>query len=680
MKQYLLLVSVFCAVTSTSFAQIPSVFQERPDRVDNQFISVEKLRQEAKIERYGELARGDGFLVTEVLSNGSAFTKSLHRSGKVIFNCEATDYLNAIKSRLLSEYGEIDKLINVYITENSALNAFATVNNNIYVNIGLLARVENESQLAYILSHEIMHVVNSHIIKETLKVSEQAKVYTASDIAQNTDFLQLYRHNLSQEHESESDMYGFTLYKKAGYDVSEARKALELLSRANDYILPIEASAAFFDIADSVYQVWNTDLAKLLSEEKKVEELSTHPTVEKRLEDIENALKNETVLSGSEIDSKKFGVIRNAARTYVLDIFAHDLDFLSLYLHSKYNLIEGTTEKSQKEYFYYSLQGLAIDKSKGFKAGIARSTNSADSLLSAFYTSSDKEAFYYWLLKQFEHDNGLNQAEKELYKNAVLYTVKKDIEISELKSLSEYKAEIEKIEMDSKGIAFDSLSFNISPFADLPRKVIKSYIGQELAEPLEDAKLAILNSNNIVVKRTASGTRVDLVKSEMTEDRLNQVWKNLEEDYSKEVVSLSPNGEFYKGSELVIYDALNSWLHERVYFEGYNYRSINDSIITDIMRDEDIRYLFSTLNIEIKSFSFKAFLATYFAPFFMPLYIPQLVANIVNSSSRKYQLSLVFDIKTGALNFYDKRTYLEANSLALLQQIYNNVIESILKK
>jgi len=53
-----------------------------------------------------------------------------------------------------------------------------------------------------------------------------------------------------------------------------------------------------------------------------------------------------------------------------------------------------------------------------------------------------------------------------------------------------------------------------------------------------------------------------------------------------------------------------------------------------------------------------------------------LITHIVNSSTRKYQLSLVYDVQTGALTFWDKRTYLDPNSIGQMQMIYNDVLNT----
>jgi beta-barrel assembly-enhancing protease len=53
----------------------------------------------------------------------------------------------------------------VHVIINPSLNAFAYPTGAIYLHSGLLARLENEAQLATVLAHEIAHIVHRHAIR-----------------------------------------------------------------------------------------------------------------------------------------------------------------------------------------------------------------------------------------------------------------------------------------------------------------------------------------------------------------------------------------------------------------------------------------------------------------------------------------------------------------------------------
>jgi beta-barrel assembly-enhancing protease len=76
------------------------------------------------------------------------------------------EYLADVVHRLLPP-GTLDAGVSpsVHVLINPSLNAFAYPTGAIYVHSGLLARLENEAQLAAVLAHEIAHVVHRHAIR-----------------------------------------------------------------------------------------------------------------------------------------------------------------------------------------------------------------------------------------------------------------------------------------------------------------------------------------------------------------------------------------------------------------------------------------------------------------------------------------------------------------------------------
>jgi predicted Zn-dependent protease len=53
-----------------------------------------------------------------------------------------------------------------YVLRDPSPNAFALPNGHVYVNTGMLARLDDEDQLAAVLAHEISHVAGHHGIIE----------------------------------------------------------------------------------------------------------------------------------------------------------------------------------------------------------------------------------------------------------------------------------------------------------------------------------------------------------------------------------------------------------------------------------------------------------------------------------------------------------------------------------
>src|SRR5215470_8822793 len=69
------------------------------------------------------------------------------------------------------------------VLRDPTLNAFALPNGHIYVHTGLLSRLDNESQLAMIVGHEMTHVTHRHALSFERDAQTKQILYTVAAIA-----------------------------------------------------------------------------------------------------------------------------------------------------------------------------------------------------------------------------------------------------------------------------------------------------------------------------------------------------------------------------------------------------------------------------------------------------------------------------------------------------------------
>src|SRR5687768_16680775 len=79
-------------------------------------------------------------------------------SGKILIDDTVTQYLSSITDRLLKDAPRLRERISIYAMKSASMNAFATPDGMILVNLGLIARMDNEDELAFVIAHEIAHV------------------------------------------------------------------------------------------------------------------------------------------------------------------------------------------------------------------------------------------------------------------------------------------------------------------------------------------------------------------------------------------------------------------------------------------------------------------------------------------------------------------------------------------
>lgn len=151
--------------------------------------------------------------------------KRIKQSPQLVRDDEATAYLHDIMCRLAGDYCPD---IRVYLMRSPYFNATMAPNGMMVVNTGLLLRVQNEAQLAFVLGHELGHYLRQHSLQNFKKVRNTASFlaflavgfaaagqYNASSAANYIGMASIF--GFSRKMEAEADAYGAQLVAQAGY-------------------------------------------------------------------------------------------------------------------------------------------------------------------------------------------------------------------------------------------------------------------------------------------------------------------------------------------------------------------------------------------------------------------------------------------------------------------------------
>jgi beta-barrel assembly-enhancing protease len=173
--------------------------------------------------------------------------KVLLKSGLVYDDAVLQTYVNGVAQKLQPPE-VLDKVpFKVLLLKNSYLNAFAYPNGMVFVHTGIVARMENEAQLAALLAHEMTHTTYRHAVSsfrdlqnKTAALSTMSVVLmgfggigtlasalgTIGTLASVTGY--------SRQLETEADVEGLKLVVQAGYDPEQARCIFTLLKQEVD--------------------------------------------------------------------------------------------------------------------------------------------------------------------------------------------------------------------------------------------------------------------------------------------------------------------------------------------------------------------------------------------------------------------------------------------------------------
>ncbi len=217
----------------------PSVFEPSPAAKNFKFGNVD-------LELYKQL---------------NALDKYFEDHGMVVTDPVVTGYVERIGRAVVPPNAPENVQWRFRVLRDPTPNAFALGNGSVYINSGLLSRLQNQAQLAGVLAHETTHVTNRHIYTsyhdmrkkvvaiEIMQVGATAAGFGGVNAgvvsaignlipAIVTETIFGYRREL----EHESDVYAVNVMKAAGYDPEEMSKALDSLRNGPEVDLSQESS------------------------------------------------------------------------------------------------------------------------------------------------------------------------------------------------------------------------------------------------------------------------------------------------------------------------------------------------------------------------------------------------------------------------------------------------------
>jgi len=252
------------------------------------------------------------------------FIKEMIKDGKILYGTKLNRYIEQIADHLLVSYPELRQQLHFLILKSPVVNASATEQGFVLVNLGLIAQVSNESELAFVLAHEISHFVEHHIT-ELEKYREKISPQDYKDY-----FLRY--HNRSRETEMAADKWAIErYYKDSPYSYEVLDGVFDVLQYS--YLpfeeMPFPRSFVETDFYQFPENYFLNSVAPISNREDYVDTLSTHPNIQKRRANAQlllpdNPQPERKVFVQSET---LFNEIRALARFECINIFLTNHDY-----------------------------------------------------------------------------------------------------------------------------------------------------------------------------------------------------------------------------------------------------------------------------------------------------------------------------------------------------------------
>lgn len=280
-------------------------------------MTVEQLYS-ADLQRAKKYAGSRGADRLQVMEASYQINKMM-ASGRILYGDEVIRMVERIADTLLKDYPELRSELRFYTVNSPEVNAFATGQGMVFVNLGLVAQVENEAQLAFILSHEIIHYYRAHAMKNLVKDKDRKK-QREKDVDYDADDVELDNflrwHNRSRAMESEADSLGIEMfYRRSPYYKGVSEGVFDVLQYGALPFDDVPFDTTYFNTP--YYQLtgcWLNEVTGITSRDNYDDSRSTHPNILSRRRQCSALLhgkKGQTFVTISQAD---FEALREKAR------------------------------------------------------------------------------------------------------------------------------------------------------------------------------------------------------------------------------------------------------------------------------------------------------------------------------------------------------------------------------
>jgi predicted Zn-dependent protease len=396
MRKHLLAGAFIFLVSTGGYSQYASDYTplKSSGALPDEFLKTARALSEEELKTIGYGT--DRMAKQQFIMSSNYFLRDLLLSGDVLINDPLGNYVNKVADELLKNDPELRKKIQIYVIKSPDVNAHAFDRGFIFINVGLLAQLENEAQLAYVLAHEITHVVKKHSVNqfiENIKLDNGTSTYEGGSY----EARDLAKYRFSQENETDADAEGLIRIKESNYSVKAINGAFDVLQYSYLPFELVDFKKSFFE--DEYMVLPDTVYLKKTSEIKSNDDYddtkSTHPNIRKRRAAVEPDLvvADESSRKKYLVSEDEFKKCRETARFECCRLYLVDRDYMNA-IYASYILLEKYPDNAfLQKVVSKSLYNVAISKSSKsrYKSRYAYSTANNARLSSKTYSIPDYE-------------------------------------------------------------------------------------------------------------------------------------------------------------------------------------------------------------------------------------------------------------------------------------------------
>ncbi len=185
---------------------------------------------------------------------GGMMLRELRNYGYLVDDPLIDEWLQTMGERLGSNSAQPQQKFTFFMLRDRQINAFATLGGYIGMNAGLVLTAQQEDEVAAVLSHEVAHVTQQHVLRGVERAqrdqipillgmlaaviaAQQAGGNSSGDatmaaITSGMGLMQQRQINYTRSNESEADRLGIRTLARSGYDVDAMAGFFERMAAA----------------------------------------------------------------------------------------------------------------------------------------------------------------------------------------------------------------------------------------------------------------------------------------------------------------------------------------------------------------------------------------------------------------------------------------------------------------
>ncbi len=607
----------------------------------------------------------------------------LFKSGYVLFNDPITLYIEKVAAEIFRANPELKNSFRFYTLKSSAVNAISTSDSVIFINIGLMAQLASEAQLAFIICHELIHCIRQDVLENYVHIEQINRgkgIYEDLSI----DERELEQCRYSQETEISADKEALKLYSKTRYSLNEIDGVFDIIQHS---YLPADNVPFNFSLLESdrfqFPKNYKLETVNPIIAPDDAGNKGTYPGIKSRRVELQAELKligNENkveFISGKE----SFEQVRTLARYETLH-----LKILNRNYESAIYLASLLLNQNPNDYYLKESMGRAL-------FGLANYSGTRDFSKVHLYPN-ETQGYLHQVAYLF---NKLNENPSEIPIVALHYFLKLKVQYPGKKHLEYYLRKIANLLLTKHKLTLDffyergSSEDTVSHYSS---QALTEYMANPfLKELFQDKDSSKISANEIspeeekAIRRRGHALHIDTIihfepvyaliderkreayrylKSEKGQENLSDRITKIAEDIGLQISMLETREldeddiEQYND-----FSFLNEYISEKLrHPEGMNFSAIEREQLLQLTEKYGTPYVNLMALIYVRK-SRKLLWPIAYSVLF-PVVLPLTLPKIISSGKNCYYLNLLYNIETDELVFSSSANILSADRTDLL--------------